>query len=198
MYSVDNYNWTRTSTYTWKLDGPLAGGASAGIILVYNATNAGTMISNTAVVHSDVGPVNMSTNYTNVSGWSLQIKKDTLDANVSVGDQVKFLITVTNTGEGPCNNVYIEDSGYNSYALTYLNWYNAGYYNWTKTSSGTWKLNGPLPGGASAGIVVVFNATSPYTMASNTAYVHSDYGGSNSSTNFTNIQVILYKFKKLL
>ena len=42
MYSVDNYNWTRTSTYTWKLDGPLAGGASAGIILVYNATNAGT------------------------------------------------------------------------------------------------------------------------------------------------------------
>ena len=173
----------------------MPGGASASIVVVFNATSPYINAYNTAYVHANGGGSNSSTNFTNISGWSLQVQKISLDPVVELGDTVRFLIIASNTGNSSVDPVYIEES-FSSNHLEIISWENMGDRTWTRTGSTQWKLNGPLASQASASFMVTF-MTKQVGVMLNTAYVHSNTGGSNQSTNFTNVtdyQTYTYKF----
>ena len=173
----------------------MPGGASASIVVVFNATSPYINAYNTAYVHANGGGSNSSTNFTNISGWSLQVQKISLDPVVELGDTVRFLIIASNTGNSSVDPVYIEES-FSSNHLEIISWENMGDRTWTRTGSTQWKLNGPLASQSSASFMVTFRTKQVGVML-NTAYVHSNTGGSNQSTNFTNVtdyQTYTYKF----
>ena len=202
-------SWIKDNeSLTWYLNRTLLPGETATFNIIFKANVYYRGENNTAYdIPNTINVTSYETNWDAdtevVQGLRpyLIIRKDTLDTNVSVGDPVRFLITVTNIGQGIANLVEVIENSWSSYALAYLGWTD-GFHNRTWTygpSSYHWYLNGPLSPNESASFIVIFNATQTGYMYSNTATVTNPNGPTNYCTNFTNIsQVYLGAYKTVI
>ncbi|WP_297980921.1 right-handed parallel beta-helix repeat-containing protein [uncultured Methanobrevibacter sp.] len=154
--------------------------------------------NSTLPIHNKINVTSYETNWDAdeeiIHGVSpyLVIRKDTLDTNVSVGDPVRFLITITNIGEAAAYNARVNDVSWSSYGLDYMSWTN-GFDNHTWSygpSSYNWYLNEPLLPHESASFIVIFNATHSGNMFANTALVYNPNGPTNNATNWTNVSYV--------
>lgn len=105
--------------------------------------------------------------------------KETIDEIVTVGDEVKFRITVTNTGNLNLTEVFISDIQY-SQGLVYKSWKN-DVGDWTYKGNGKWVLNYDLEPHDSAGIIVTFDTNVVGVLENNVTSGYLNYTLSNSS-----------------
>ncbi len=160
-----NSDWTYDGAYKWTFNKALNPGASASIIVTFNTTAAGTR-SNGISVGDKFGSKNSTGFDFNVSDIYLGAYKQLLDETIVYGEPVRFLLTVTNNGNGTAHNVWISESP--SSSIIFLNWTDArgidqtGYNtsnDWSYNGNYNWTYNKPLGPGASASIIVTFNVT---------------------------------------
>ena len=156
--SDGNYD---ANTHIWTI-GDLTKGASATLKIktIVNTTN--TKIVNNVHVNSSTPDSNESNNNasndTEVLVPGLNVKKITLDKLVTVGNQVKFEIVVTNTGKTTLNNVFVEESSYDGLTFDHAQHQD----HWVQSivnGKNRWTLNTSLVPEEVAGLIVVFNTT---------------------------------------
>lgn len=86
----------------------------------------------------------------------MSLSKTCMDPNVSVGDTVRFVLNITNTGNWNITNPYIKEKSFDG--LTYI-----GYTDdtglWSYQDNYSWNYNGNLTEGQTAGLTVMFKVT---------------------------------------
>ena len=84
------------------------------------------------------------------------VTKKTIDPEVYVGKDVRFKITVTNTGNMNLTDVFVNDTQYDDGLVFKNKWYSVK-GDWTYKNNGIWVLKNVLEPGDDASFVVVFN-----------------------------------------
>ena len=88
--------------------------------------------------------------------YNMSLSKTCMDPNVSVGDTVRFVLNITNTGNWNITNPYIKEKSFDG--LTYI-----GYTDdtglWSYQDNYSWNYNGNLTEGQTAGLTVMFKVT---------------------------------------
>ena len=115
------------------------------------------------------------------------VSKETLTPVVVKGEEAKFNITVTNTGNDNISGVFINDSDFDS-ALIYSSFESDSEdYNWIyNESSKIWTLDKTLEPGQSASIIISFKTTKSGEFRNNVSSGLGNYTFSNS-TNTTKV-----------
>ena len=180
-----NYN---PNTHIWTI-GDLVKGASATLKIKTLVNTTSTVIVNNVHVNSSTPDSNESNNHasndTEVLGPGLNVRKITLDNVVLVGNQVRFEIIVTNTGNTTLSNVFVEESSYTG--LTYDSFVKNGY--WTNSivnGKNRWTLNMNLVPNEVIGLIVVFNTTRAGTFT-NVVVAGSDETENKTAENKTKV-----------
>ena len=183
--SDGNYN---PNTHIWTI-GDLVKGASATLKIKTLVNTTSTVIVNNVHVNSSTPDSNESNNHasndTEVLGPGLNVRKITLDNVVLVGNQVRFEIVVTNTGNTTLSNVFVEESSYTG--LTYDSFVKNGY--WTNSivnGKNRWTLNMNLVPKEVIGLIVVFNTTKAGTFT-NVVVAGSDETENKTAENKTKV-----------
>ncbi len=171
--------------------GTLAPGASTTVTITATATNAGTII-NTATVSSSNEAADASSNNTSTATITIAapapdvtVLKTANSATASVGEQVGYTITVTNTGGGSASDVTLTDA-----LPAGLNW------SISSQTATAFSITGPvnsqvltgnigtLAPGASTSVTITATAISAGTII-NTATVSSSNEAADASSNNT-------------
>ena len=183
--SDGNYN---PNTHIWTI-GNLVKGASATLKITTLVNTTSTVIVNNVHVNSSTPDSNESNNYasndTEILNPGLNVRKITLDNVVLVGNQVRFEIVVTNTGNTTLSNVFVEESSYTG--LTYDSFVKNGY--WTNSivnGKNRWTLNMNLVPNEVIGLIVVFNTTRAGTFT-NVVVAGSDETENKTAENKTKV-----------
>ena len=183
--SDGNYN---PNTHIWTI-GNLVKGASATLKITTLVNTTSTVIVNNVHVNSSTPDSNESNNHasndTEILNPGLNVRKITLDNVVLVGNQVRFEIVVTNTGNTTLSNVFVEESSYTG--LTYDSFVKNGY--WTNSivnGKNRWTLNMNLVPNEVIGLIVVFNTTRAGTFT-NVVVAGSDETENKTAENKTKV-----------
>ena len=183
--SDGNYN---PNTHIWTI-GNLVKGASATLKITTLVNTTSTVIVNNVHVNSSTPDSNESNNHasndTEILNPGLNVRKITLDNVVLVGNQVRFEIIVTNTGNTTLSNVFVEESSYTG--LTYDSFVKNGY--WTNSivnGKNRWTLNMNLVPNEVIGLIVVFNTTRAGTFT-NVVVAGSDETENKTAENKTKV-----------
>ncbi|MGN1363372.1 MAG: hypothetical protein ACI4VU_06695 [Methanobrevibacter sp.] len=120
---------------------------------------------------------------------NLTVKKETLNPNISIGNLAGFNITVFNSGNTTLDNVFVNDSDFDSGLVYY------GYKNTTNKwtfKDGKFILNSPLGPNEKADIIIIFNTSKTGVLVNNVSAGFNNLTLANSSntTNVYNMSVI--------
>lgn len=119
---------------------------------------------------------------------NVTVDKKTLNSNVTVGDLVKFNITVMNNGNLTLNGLFINDSNYDI-GLDYYNYIN-GTGLWDYKGNHIWVLTNPLNPGESRNIILLFNTSKEGILNNNVSagYLNKtiSYAVNNTTVNHRN------------
>lgn len=88
--------------------------------------------------------------------YNMSLSKTCMDPNVSVGDTVRFVLNITNTGNWNITNPYIKEKSFDG--LTYIG-YTDDTGSWSYQDNYSWNYNGNLTEGQTAGLTVMFKVT---------------------------------------
>lgn len=121
--------------------------------------------------------------------YNESVTKKTLDTLVTIGENVRFLITVTNTGNTNLTEVFVKDVDY-SKGLVYDNWQKDN-GKWSYDGKGKWTLGNVLHPGENASFIVIFKTKTLGELRNNVTSGYMNYTLSNS----TNITKTIYKPK---
>ena len=109
------------------------------------------------------------------------VRKETINKTVFVGQEVQFRIIVTNTGNVPLTDVFVEDIDF-SEGLEYKNWKPEN-GDWKYENNGKWVLTYDLEPEENASFIVIFNTLTVGELRNN---VTSGYNKTIRLSNSTN------------
>ena len=141
----------------WKYLGNLNAGEHVEFTVIFNTTTPGNFTN--IVTATNGNDTDTGNNTTHVMGYGIKVEKISLTPDVPIGDQTKFIIRVTNTGELNLTNVNVTEVKYEG--LTY-----AGFEDSTGkwifqdgSNKPMWIYKDTLLVGKSAEFTVIFNTT---------------------------------------
>ena len=144
--------WTRTDDYVFVYDGALAKGNSTNFTVVFTALVNGTL-QNQVNVSSNETDNKTGNNTTDVYKPNMTVVKLALNKTVIVGENVTFVIVVTNTGDCNLTDIAVyEDYKDTEYELVK---FIDDTHKWTN-SSNVFTYDGNLTPGSSANFTLVF------------------------------------------
>lgn len=176
------YNWTYDEkSKLWILNDTLEMKKSAYIILTFNVTKAGNMTNNVTTGLGNYTLDNDTVNFT-VYAPNMTVEKLTLNKTAFIGDNVTFMIVVTNTGDCNLTNVKVTEV-FNSTELRFEDYTNKDKWN---RNGNVFTLIGNLTSGNSANFTIVFNALVNGTLI-NTVNVTSNETENKTANNNTTV-----------
>ena len=188
-YSTSGSSWTMSSydyqqnLLRFNLMGALEPNLQTRAIYIYcKATQPGHAINNATAYADGANPYTDRAEYTVVEP-SVDVQKTTIERQVYVGENVSFIIRVTNDGNRALTNVVVHESLYKD--LTYLS-YTDSTKKWIKNSDLSWTYNGTLAVGQSAQFEVTFRADKTGTLT-NVVHVSTKEGPSDDDSDDTNV-----------
>ena len=156
MESNDDWIFDGKDRFTYVPD-VLHVGESANFTIWFNTTSIGDKINNVTADSNETPEVN-SSNKTHVYVGNMSVRKISLNESVYLGNQVGFIVVVTNTGDCDLPGVYVVDNDFTEgIVLDHMD------------PNGDWTFNGKdkftynhdvLPVGESANFTIWFNTTS--------------------------------------
>ena len=141
----------------WNYAGKLDVGESIELTVIFNTTKPGNFTN--VVTANDENTTGKGNNTTQVLKYGIKVEKITLDSDVPVGDQVKFIIRVTNTGEIDLTDVNVTEAKYDG--LTYADYEDSdNMWDFIGTQDKpVWRLKDTLGIGETAEFIAIFNTT---------------------------------------
>ena len=194
--NVDSYvngtrNWNKDGSL-FKLVGVLAPGNNATFNIIFNTTQVGTW-TNVVVAGSNITENKTAENDTTVLGPDMSVQKITLNKTVFVGENVSFVVVVTNTGDCDLTNVVVTDF-FKSEELELVGFVDKS-GKWTN-SSNVFTYNGNLAVGGSANFTVIFKTLVNGTLI-NTVNATSKETGNRTANNNTTVYSTIINVTKV-
>ena len=185
-HMVPNDDWTfdGVNKFTYNPE-VLHVGESANFTIWFNTTIIGHKINNVTADSKETPEVN-STNKTHVYVGNMSVRKISLNESVYLGNQVGFIVVVTNTGDCDLPGVYVVDNDYTEgIVLDHM----VPNDDWTFDGIDRFTYNPDvLPVGESANFTIWFNTTSVGDKINNVT-AGNDLTPEVNSTNKTHVYV---------
>ncbi|MBQ2653645.1 MAG: DUF11 domain-containing protein [Methanobrevibacter sp.] len=178
---TDSSLWTKTGD-VFTYNGVLAVNESASFTIWFTAKVNGTIVNTVNATSKETKNVTTH-NSTLVVNPDMTVEKITLNETVVIGDDVYFMIVVTNTGDCDLSDVVVKES-YSSDELTLKDFSNKDL--WTR-SSDVFTYNGVLAPGESANFTVWFTTKVNGTVV-NTVNASSNMTENKTSKNTTDVE----------
>jgi len=194
-WKQDGTDWTYNETSKiFKYGKTLNPGEVASFNVTFRADKMGNWTN--VIIYGADGIKNFTAeNDTFVKAFNMSVQKIAIDKVVFLGDEIRFLIVVNNTGNERLTNVYVNETDFGN--LTFLR-YEAvsGMWRLVQNNGYIFRLAGGLNPNASASFLVVFNATETgnYT---NVVVGNSDQVKNVSANNTTSVEIFKLKIEKI-
>ena len=184
MVPNDNWIFDGKDKFTYVPD-VLHVGESANFTIWFNTTSIGDKINNVTADSNETPEVN-STNKTHVYVGNMSVRKISLNESVYLGNQVGFIVVVTNTGDCDLPGVYVVDNDFTEgIVLDHM----VPNEDWTFDGKDRFTYNPSVLGvGKSANFTIWFNTTSIGDKINNVT-AGNDLTPEVNSTNKTHVYV---------
>ena len=184
MVPNDNWIFDGKDKFTYVPD-VLHVGESANFTIWFNTTSIGDKINNVTADSNETPEVN-STNKTHVYVGNMSVRKISLNESVYLGNQVGFIVVVTNTGDCDLPGVYVVDNDFTEgIVLDHM----VPNEDWTFDGKDRFTYNPSVLGvGESANFTIWFNTTSIGDKINNVT-AGNDLTPEVNSTNKTHVYV---------
>ena len=166
--TFNGLNWEKIGDYIFKYNVNLAPGNSTSFNITFDAKEGGNW-TNIVYAKSNITEEKPANNTTFVNGPGIEVEKLALNTTVIIGDQISFIVNVTNTGNCVLHNVTVTEI-YKLNELSYVNHTNKDL--WIK-SGNIFKYKGNLAAGQSVVFTIVFDTLVNGTLV-NTVNATSD------------------------
>ncbi len=179
---TNNATWIKEGN-VFKYNGELGVNQSASFTITFKTLVNGTIINTVNLTTNETKEkVFTANNNTTVYKPNMTVQKITLNETVNLGENVSFIIVVTNTGDCNLTNIKITEI-FNSTELEFKDWTNKD--KWSK-SGDVFIYNGILSVDSSISFTVVFKTLVNGTLI-NTVNATSNETDNKTSNNKTNV-----------
>ncbi|MBE6490484.1 MAG: DUF11 domain-containing protein [Methanobrevibacter sp.] len=190
-FNTDEFEYAgHTKENIWIKDGDnfnyqgiLTPGESQNFTIIFKTLVTGN-ITNTIVVTTNETENKTTNNTTNVHGPDLDVEKIALNKTAFVGDNISFMIVVTNTGDCDLGDVKVTEI-FNSSELQYVDYTNKDKWSYDPDTF-TYTYNGVLAENESINFTVVFKTLTNGTLV-NTVNATSNMTENRTANNNTTV-----------